>query len=94
MFSKVRALIESTFSIQPVSQISEEKYRIVLIDTGLAASLDREDRRNFIDLFHAVVTNDGARAGALMIERSASPSCLHPEEFNATMKKLIDEVHK
>ena len=98
--SKIRRLFESVWSKQTViaedddDATRDEKFRLVLIDAGLASHLDSADRRNFIDLFHAVVTNDGARAGQLMIERSASQSCLHPEQFKSTMKQLIEDVHR
>ncbi|KAJ1722121.1 hypothetical protein LPJ53_003416 [Coemansia erecta] len=47
---------------------------LVLIDCGLATQLDRASRRNFIDLFSAVCTFDGRRAGHLMVERCREPS--------------------
>ena len=102
LLSQLGRLVKSVWSNQSVEDKDKDKeeddasvkFRLVLIDAGLAASLDRTDRRNFIDLFHAVVTNDGARAGELMIERSASHSCVRPEQFKATMKQLVDDVHR
>lgn len=41
-----------------------------LIDTGIVAELSAADRRNFLDLFKAVVTNSGSSVGELMIQRS------------------------
>ena len=41
-----------------------------LIDTGIVAELSAADRRNFLDLFKAVVTNSGSTVGDLMIQRS------------------------
>jgi len=45
---------------------------LVMIDAGIVAELDRTDRSNFLSLFKAVITNDGASVGHLMIERSRS----------------------
>lgn len=43
---------------------------LVILDAGLAVQLNRRDRRNFIELFHAIVMNNGHRCGELMLERS------------------------
>jgi len=43
---------------------------LVVFDAGLAVRLSREDRRNFLEVFHAIATNDGRRAGNLMLERT------------------------
>ena len=44
--------------------------RLLLIDAGITAELSKADRENFILLFKAVITNNGALVGRLMIERS------------------------
>lgn len=43
--------------------------RLVMLDAGIVCELDQHDRKNFIDLFYAVVVGDGEQAGRLMIER-------------------------
>ncbi|KAI7830817.1 ABC1 family-domain-containing protein [Kickxella alabastrina] len=43
------------------------------LDCGLVTSLDADNRRNFIDLFEAVCTFNGTRAGTLMIDRCLTP---------------------
>lgn len=69
-----------------------------LIDTGLVAKLSGEDRRNFIDLFSAVVRNRGTEAGNLMIERNRHPanatmSAESREKFAAEIASVVSEVH-
>lgn len=70
-----------------------KQFRLVLIDAGLTAQLEPEDRRNFVAVFHAIITNDGSRVGQLMIERSARHECHDPDGFNATMQEIVNEVH-
>lgn len=40
-----------------------------MLDAGIVCELDEADRKNFIDLFYAIVVGDGKLAGRLMIER-------------------------
>lgn len=40
-----------------------------MLDAGIVCELGDEDRKNFVDLFHAVVTGNGELAGRLMLER-------------------------
>ena len=67
--------------------------RLSLIDAGIAVELGPDDRRNFIDLFNAVINNDGKRVGSLMIERSRGRYCHDPEGFSVAMGKIVSEVH-
>lgn len=46
---------------------------LVVLDAGLSVRMTRQDRRNFVELFHAIVQNQGQMAGQLMVERS--PGC-------------------
>lgn len=68
---------------------------MAMIDAGLVAELGPEDRRNFIDLFKAVVRNDGRLVGRLMIERSRDhgAGCLNPEAFEREMEAVVAAVH-
>ena len=72
----------------------QESLRMSLVDAGLVAHLSDGDRRNFIDLFSAVVKNDGGRVGKLMVERSRTGACLDVEGFSREMNKIISEVHE
>ena len=69
-----------------------------LIDTGLVAALGVVERRDFLDLFRAVVQNQGALAGRLMIERNKHPrNETMPREtraaFEGEVAALVQEVH-
>ncbi|GJN89774.1 hypothetical protein Rhopal_002763-T1 [Rhodotorula paludigena] len=66
---------------------------IVFIDTGLVTRLNDVNRRNFIDLFTAVASFDGYRAGQLMVERCRAPELvLDDETFALKMQKLVLSV--
>jgi aarF domain-containing kinase len=68
--------------------------RIVLLDAGIVVRLDANDLRNLRDLFKAVILNDGATAGTLMVERSRDPSrCIRVTEFADKVEALVSEFH-
>ncbi|KAK9459175.1 ABC1 family-domain-containing protein [Lipomyces oligophaga] len=78
-----------------LQQLSKSGYRpeIVFLDAGLVTTLDDVNRRNFLDLFTALATFDGYRAGKLMIERSRTPATvINSEDFALRMKKMLQEV--
>jgi aarF domain-containing kinase len=64
-----------------------------MIDVGIVAELLPEDRKNFIELFDAVIRNDGKRVGKLMIERSRGKTCLDKEGFMKELDEVVAEVH-
>lgn len=75
-----------------LAQLDAEGYRpqLIFIDTGLVTQLNERNRRNFLDLFRAIVEFDGYRAGHLMVERSRQPnSVIEPEIFSLKMQHLI-----
>ncbi|KAL2000828.1 hypothetical protein VTN02DRAFT_2567 [Thermoascus thermophilus] len=75
-----------------LAQLDAEGYRpqLIFIDTGLVTQLNERNRRNFLDLFRAIVEFDGYRAGHLMVERSRQPnSVIEPEIFALKMQHLI-----
>lgn len=43
--------------------------QLIMLDAGIVCELDYGDRKNFVDLFYAVVIGNGKLAGRLMIER-------------------------
>ncbi|KAF9297083.1 hypothetical protein BGZ88_011105 [Linnemannia elongata] len=64
--------------------------QVVFIDAGLISELSDKNRRDFLDLFHALAEFDGYRAGKLMMERCRSPeSVLDGEVFALRMQRLI-----
>ncbi|KAL5535829.1 hypothetical protein ACEPAF_3923 [Sanghuangporus sanghuang] len=77
--------------------LSEQGYlaEIVFIDTGLITTLNDADRRNFLDLFHAIAEFDGYRAGQLMVERSRTPHLARdPETFALKMQHIVLRVKR
>lgn len=77
------------------AQGSPNQWELSFIDAGLVSTLDKEDRRNFIDLFSAVVQNDGKRVGELMVDRSrgGGAKCINREKFVAEIGDLVTSVH-
>jgi aarF domain-containing kinase len=68
--------------------------RIVLLDAGIVVRLEANDLRNLRDLFKAVILNDGAMAGTLMVERSRHPGrCKNVDEFAHKVQALVEEFH-
>jgi len=71
--------------------------RICLLDAGIAVQLRPNDQRNLLDLFRAVVTNQGTEAGRLMVERaqyeraSATPGGV--EAFAHGIGDIVQEFH-
>jgi len=67
---------------------------VILIDAGLAVKLPPRDRRNFVELFHAIAINDGMQAGRLMLERSpGDPSLvLDGAGFVSGVERLISSA--
>ena len=69
--------------------------KLCFIDAGLVVSLQPSDRRNLIDLFKAVITNDGYAVGKLMVERSRSTSSIQDAEgFAVAMRDIVQDVHQ
>ncbi|KAJ2478973.1 hypothetical protein EV174_004145, partial [Coemansia sp. RSA 2320] len=68
---------------------------LVFLDCGLVTMLDDANRRNFIDLFEAVCTFDGQRAGQLMIDRCLTPQLVvNPDVFVLRIQDIILKVRK
>jgi aarF domain-containing kinase len=66
---------------------------MTFIDAGIVVKLEPEDRRNFIDLFSAVVLKDSAAVGRLMVERSRGKQCIDRLGFETKMAAIVNEVH-
>ena len=77
---------------EELEKLDKEGFRpqLIFIDTGLVTELNELNRRNFLDLFHALAEFDGYRAGHLMVERCRSPdSVLNCEIFALKMQHLV-----
>ncbi|PVV02747.1 hypothetical protein BB560_002793 [Smittium megazygosporum] len=71
------------------------KPRMTYLDSGLVTVLNKVSRRNFLDLFEAVCSFDGYRAGSLMVTRSRTPELvLNADEFSLEIQDIVTEVKK
>ncbi|GAA5837602.1 hypothetical protein JCM5353_003266 [Sporobolomyces roseus] len=81
--------------LEELEKLNDEGYQpeIVFIDTGLVTRLNDLNRKNFLDLFTAVASFDGYRAGKLMVERCRAPELVRDEEgFALRMQHLVLSV--
>lgn len=80
-----------------VPQPTETRRTIVFLDAGIANSLSRDDQRNLMDLFRAVLLNDGNRAGRLMVERAKYERCSQVpggiDAFAKGVEDIVSEFH-
>ena len=93
-------ILESSYGPDSYSSFGNSndnfEYKLIVIDAGLVTSLTKKDRRNFLDLFYAVISNQGKVAAKLMIERSQDPyknTCIHPVEFERKIENIIIDAH-
>ncbi|CAG8496641.1 1501_t:CDS:2 [Cetraspora pellucida] len=76
-------------------KLCDEGYQpqLVFIDAGLVTSLNKINRKNFLDLFQAVAEFNGFRAGQLMIERCKTPELVVSGDiFALKMQHLVLNV--
>lgn len=63
---------------------------LILLDAGLTVELGEEQRRNFVDLFVAVVEKNGEKVGKLLVERSPDASmCRDRTAFSEDVAALV-----
>eukprot|EP00928_Gymnodinium_smaydae_P032146 TRINITY_DN23356_c0_g4_i1.p1 TRINITY_DN23356_c0_g4~~TRINITY_DN23356_c0_g4_i1.p1 ORF type:complete len:587 (-),score=86.48 TRINITY_DN23356_c0_g4_i1:277-2037(-) len=72
------------------------KPELVLLDAGLAVSLTKNDRRNFVEVFHALACCDGPQAAKLIMERSPGDrtKVRDPDGFVTSVGALVSDVLK
>lgn len=68
-------------------------FQMVFIDCGITVALGEQDRKNFIDLFAAIVRNEGIRVGRLMVERSRGKQCINQFGFETRVADIVSSVH-
>ncbi len=75
---------------------NHKKNKIVLLDTGMAHSLQPQDLQNLKDVFTAVLMNDGAKAGRYMMERAKykRPNFDRKEAFAEQMNCIVHDFHQ
>lgn len=78
--------------LHPGNVLVVENKKIVFLDAGISTSLSPNDQRNLIDLFRAVLLNDGRTAGRLMVERAKFERCSQVEGGVEAFAQGIDEI--
>ena len=69
--------------------------QLIFIDAGLVTELNKQNRKNFLDLFTAIASYDGYHAGELMVERCRQPDAVIDEEvFALKLQNLVLSVKK
>ena len=86
-------IVQESKSSRGLKEASSDSLRLCLIDAGMTVELLPQDRKNFIDLFHAVMNNNGKQVGMLMIERSRGGRCKDAEKFSNELGRLVNEIH-
>lgn len=90
-------LLQTEGDEESQKKITETKRSIVFLDAGIAISLTPNDQRNLIDLFRAVVFNNGERAGRLMVERAKYERCSQipggTDMFAQGIGEIVSEFH-
>jgi len=80
-----------------ISDNGKLKRSIVFLDAGIATALGPADQKNLIDLFRAVILNNGYHAGKLMVERAKYERCSQVEggveAFANGVGALVSEFH-
>ncbi|CDI80344.1 hypothetical protein, conserved [Eimeria praecox] len=66
---------------------------LVVLDCGLASSLDQADRVNFVTLLEAIARKRGREAALAMLERAKRSSCQDKEGFCSEVEQLINDHH-
>ncbi|CDJ64454.1 hypothetical protein, conserved [Eimeria necatrix] len=66
---------------------------LVVLDCGLAGSLEQADRVNFVTLLEAVGKKRGRDAALAMLQRARRSACKDEDGFCSEVEKLIDEYH-
>merc|ERR1712173_448681 len=67
---------------------------IVVLDAGLAVKLKPQDRKNFVEVFHAIAMSNGRRVGELMLDRTPGDKTkiVDPVGFVAGVEELVCSV--
>lgn len=71
-----------------------EQIKIVVLDSGMVATLTHHDFRNLHDTFKAVIKGNGREVGQLFLERSPMSHCKDPERFINEIEEIVTEARK
>ncbi|KAJ8907152.1 hypothetical protein NDN08_003634 [Rhodosorus marinus] len=74
--------------------VSSDGDSLVLLDAGIAFTIEPKQIRDMRDLFQAIARGDGQKAGSLLIERSKSPVEEEKvENFLTSISNIVSDVH-
>ena len=68
--------------------------KLVILDSGMVATLAPKDFRNLHDTFKAVIKGNAREVGQLFLERSPLNYCKNPEKFIDEMEAIVIEAQK
>lgn len=66
--------------------------KLVILDSGIVATLTPQDFRNLHDTFKAVIKGDGREVGQLFLERTPLSHCQNPEKFISEMAAIVTDA--
>ena len=66
--------------------------KLVILDSGIVATLAPQDFRNLYDTFKAVIQGNSRDVGKLFLERSPCNNCQNPEKFVNEMAQIVSDV--
>lgn len=91
---------ENVYTNQRIEEVQRkvnamQDIRLSYIDAGMTATLEANDRKNFIDLFLCIIRNDGSGVGQLMMDKSRGDKELivAPEQFKSEISQVLNEIH-
>ncbi|KAI8507659.1 putative aarF domain-containing protein kinase 2 [Branchiostoma belcheri] len=77
-------------NVKPV----ENPIRLVLLDVGIIAELEEQDRLNFRDVFTAVVLGEGEQVAELILHHARANECKNVAQFKKEMADLVQTARE
>lgn len=72
---------------------SASDYRVILLDAGITCELTSLHRRNFLQLFDAVASDNGKAAADLLLRYSTEQHCTDPEGFERGITEIVQQFN-
>lgn len=90
---EVNQHLDKTHSfLRLLSRWFEFSPRLILLDTGMIAELNRDDRTNLIEFFRALTQQDGEHIARTILDLSESHTCKNPEAFVEDLRDMFDSL--
>ena len=68
--------------------------KLVILDSGMVATLTPGDFQNLHDTFRETLKGDGRAVGKLFLERTKKNYCRDPEKFITEMAAIVEDAQK